>query len=483
MPSDINFIMLIYLFTIFVSTYNHVTIMQVLYQSSTMADNTDLLTHFGGTATNSLLNITNSNNNNENVILADPELDAFVQSYYINRDKLSSYLKKYKSNVSILSLNVQSLNAKIDELKILVNELAEHKLFFNIICVQETWLSNGSDTSMLQLENYTFIFKGKTCSNHGGVGMYIRNELTFNTLHLLNQSDIWEGLFVEISSTTHDSKLIIGSIYRPPRDLNENYVQFIDELRPILETLNNSKHDVILSGDYNIDLLKINEKRLFAEFYDTLLSHNYIPKITLPTRFSNTSATLIDNFFCNLSLERIQSPTAIITSPISDHLPYCIFLACKLKKHRLPKYSQVTQMTDSNLENFKQAIASADLFNLLDTEHISDPNHNYNIIQNVILKAKEECLPTKTVKYNKHKHKNSKWITKGIIKSIGHRDKLYVNLKQTKSDDPIFETRTINLRTYNKILKQNIRMAKRNYYFTCFQNYNHDIKNTWRTIK
>ena len=40
-----------------------------------------------------------------------------------------------------------------------------------------------------------------------------------------------------------------------------------------------------------------------------------------------------------------------------------------------------------------------------------------------------------------------------------------------------------NLQTYNKMIKQTIRLAKINYYKTCFQNHKHNLKNTWQTIK
>ena len=60
--------------------------------------------------------------------------------------------------------------------------------------------------------------------------------------------------------------------------------RFFDEFFPILEMLNRSKRKVILAGDYNIDLLKFNGKHLFTTLYYTLLSYNYIPKKSLPTR-------------------------------------------------------------------------------------------------------------------------------------------------------------------------------------------------------
>ena len=44
---------------------------------------------------------------------------------------------------------------------------------------------------------------------------------------------------------------------------------------------------------------------------------------------------------------------------------------------------------------------------------------------------KEKHLPYKFVKFNKYRHKDSKWMTHGVIKSIKNRDRLYRELKCT----------------------------------------------------
>ena len=59
----------------------------------------------------------------------------------------------------------------------------------------------------------------------------------------------------------------------------------------------------------------------------------------------------------------------------------------------------------------------------------------------------------------------------------------YRKLKQTSHDSQHFETLKINLRTYNKILKRNIKQAKKAYYQEAFQKHQNDIKSTWRIIK
>ena len=60
----------------------------------------------------------------------------------------------------------------------------------------------------------------------------------------------------------------------------------------------------------------------------------------------------------------------------------------------------------------------------------ANPNENYNVLT-TISKEMEKSMPTKLVKFNKKKHKKSKWITQGILNSITYRDKMYNKLKDT----------------------------------------------------
>ena len=104
-------------------------------------------------------------------------------------------------------------------------------------------------------------------------------------------------------------------------------------------------------------------------------------------------------------------------------------------------------------------------------------------MQEIINNKIKTYFPVRVVKFNIRKHKKSNWITKGIINSISFRDNMYRKLKQTSHDFQNFETLTINLRTYNNILKRNIKQAKKAYYQEAFQKHQNDIKSTWRIIK
>ena len=61
---------------------------------------------------------------------------------------------------------------------------------------------------------------------------------------MYDSSDVWEGLFIELKNNFHKS-VVIGNIYRPPRDININYQRFIRELTPILSAFEKHNAEVI----------------------------------------------------------------------------------------------------------------------------------------------------------------------------------------------------------------------------------------------
>ena len=96
--------------------------------------------------------------------------------------------------------------------------------------------------------------------------------------------------------------------------------------------------------------------------------------------------------------------------------------------------------------------------------------------------ARKKHMMGTFVKFNKYKHKKSKWITYGILKSIRFRDKLYKKLKLTNPVLREYEILYTHLQTYNIILKRSIREAKQLFLESTFNRYKSDIRNTWKTI-
>ena len=80
----------------------------------------------------------------------------------------------------------------------------------------------------------------------------------------------------------------------------------------------------ILTGNFNLNLLKHAKSPGVSKFLENLLSHNFMPQITLPTRITEKTATLIDNILINNNV--LSCISGNITTSISDHLPQFIVL-------------------------------------------------------------------------------------------------------------------------------------------------------------
>ena len=167
---------------------------------------------------------------------------------------------------------------------------------FDVLCLQETCLNETSCfhylISRITILYHKFLFAARMV-----VWLFIcTNKYMFKKLPIYVQSEVWEGLFIEILGHTLNKNIIIGNIYRPPRDRNENYQTFINELTPILSGLESRNCEVFLTGDFNIDLLKIKKKPIFSEFLTLWFLIAFTLKSPYPPDFQITEGPLLKIF-------------------------------------------------------------------------------------------------------------------------------------------------------------------------------------------
>ena len=167
---------------------------------------------------------------------------------------------------------------------------------------------------------------------------------------------------------------------------------------------------------------------------------------------------------------------------MSDHFP-CFISLPNVKPSITRNTISSADHSPPALAKFKEEINKANLSDLVQPALMSDPNISYNNLDQVFLKAKALHIPIKQVKFDKKKHKKSPWITKGILKSLDCRDKLYRSFKQCRVGTEVYNTLKTNLHTFKTILKRSISSAKKVYYNNVFNQYKFKIKKTWGTIK
>ena len=107
--------------------------------------------------------------------------------------------------------------------------------------------------------------------------------------------------------------------------------------------------------------LKINDSEHYNVFFRKCDINWFFSQITMPTKLSDNSNTLIDNIFTNNICKPHES--GILVTPISDHLmQFCIFKGNYEASNDLPKYIEVETINSKSINNFKCALSKSNVF-------------------------------------------------------------------------------------------------------------------------
>ena len=227
-------------------------------------------------------------------------------------------------------------------------------------------------------------------------------------------------------------------------------------------------------------MLNIENDDNINNFYNILISNLFVPHITLPTRITSHSKTLIDNIFSN-DPDFSQGVSGNFTFSISDHLPQFLLMP-KVDNHPPKKHNiQKRNMKNLDKENFV-----ADFININWRQVLSvglmDTQHSFENFDKKVSEIIDKYVPLKKLNKKQFRLQAKPWITPGIIKSIKRRDKLlrlYI-----KSNEP---NRKVELHTEYKILRNKItaliRNSKKKHHQKYFIENSKDIRKTWNGIK
>ena len=117
------------------------------------------------------------------------------------------------------------------------------------------------------LPNYQFFHKGRNVKKGGGVGIFVFKNLnreaiiypdTHGKVRFIEES--FENLVISIPKAIETGNgsikkdLVIAAIYRQPN--SDNFDTFERELQKLLRLIDKNKNEVVIAGDFNLDLLK-----------------------------------------------------------------------------------------------------------------------------------------------------------------------------------------------------------------------------------
>ena len=406
-----------------------------------------------------------------------PYGDCTVSCDYMDEDQ---FIVKYKntSNMSILSMNVQSLQSKFSELTDFIDQLCINDCQPDIIALQELWIINDPD--ILSLKGYhKLVYKSRSNKTQGGgVGFYIAEKLKFKVrLDLSFFIDkIYETVFIEVI-LPRQKNLIIGSIYRPNSahinmSSNDQLTVFNDSLVNVLSLINNENATAYLLGDFNLDVLKLNSHIPTANYVENIFSMGFLQLITKPTRCINGSASLIDHILTNDS--KMSYESGVITNRISDHFPiFHIISHTKATVCQSTVYRR--NFCTENINAFNTSLRNLRWHEILEC---TDPQMCTDLFYRTFLDFFNIHFPLKKFRFNKNFHKKEKWFTNGLL--ISRRNKNNLCTVSIKFPSPL------NIQMYNKyrnIYNRLLKISKKLYFEEQFNLHKTDLRKTWQTLR
>ena len=188
----------------------------------------------------------------------------------------------------------------------------------------------------------------------------------------------------------------------------------------------------MLCCDFNIDLLNKDCNNSIS-FLNTMYSLSLLPIISKPTRITDNSATLIDNFFIN---EPCNFESGILISDISDHFQIFFnrknffFTNSSKNVNKGVHYRLVNQNTLSSLD---EMLALANFDDIINNANINEATQ---LLLDRINNAFKLCCPIRT-KTLSPKNTTKPWISGEICANIKKRQNYYSLVRQNKMSHPI----------------------------------------------
>ena len=210
-------------------------------------------------------------------------------------------------------------------------------------------------------------------------------------------------------------------------------------MRPILNTVRNENSYSILSGDYNLNLLKTSEKTAISEFFDLMAGKGFVPTITLPTRFDKKSCSLIDHIWVNKpskgALEPARASSRVFLKKFAkaDHVPCLLSLDILEHKIPAPKYVCSQKIDDESIAAFRIDLAASNLANSINPSPEGDVEETYTTINETLGQLREKHFPVRKIRFRRYQHKIQPWMTDIILLNIKEKDETYIQFRKEQS--------------------------------------------------
>lgn len=260
---------------------------------------------------------------------------------------------------------------------------------------------------------------GKKGEGGGGTCLYIREDLEYEI-----NCNVVNGQHVEIQSVELLGKkdgqehktILIVLVYRPP---NSNGPAASNAIREyVLKVDKFEKKEIVIMGDMNWDVTDDSSSGI--KYVTDLADHFGLTQvITMPTRITNSSSTIIDVIMTNI---KNLAFTGCINYRISDHYP--VFIVKKrLSNARVYEHVYKRSFKSYDKDIFQENLQDLD-WSLLDLLEVDEM---WQMVVNAMLYEADSLCPYKWIKVNSCR---PIWFTSQMNELACDRDILFRNYRR-----------------------------------------------------
>ena len=321
-----------------------------------------------------------------------------------------------------IRININSLLPKTDEVRYIANITNASIIGINETKPGKTILSSG-----FEVDGYDLVRRDQ--SRRSGVPYYIKSSIAYSYKDSFcsNTESIFVDMFLPKSKSIQ-----LGILYRPPD--KSDFVKHINNV--FIETGVLDKQECYLLGDVNINLI-LDEKEIFSNKSYRTNGQNFLPLtksyldfcfsfsleqiISIPTRVTSKTATLIDHVLAN-SFQKVGQ-CGVIELGISDQdLVYCTKKTPSLNPNEHNGRS-IRSMKNNTKEKCLEPLRKTDFPDYTTFTYLSKAHQAFIFKLSEVI---DLLCPNKKLRL---KANSKPWIDSGTISAIRKRDKLFKNTK------------------------------------------------------
>ena len=172
----------------------------------------------------------------------------------------------------------------------------------------------------------------------------------------------------------------------------------------------------------NTDLKKFAVHKDTRTHLDSLITNNFSPVVVMPTRITDSNATLIDQILYHegLSKDPIDTKSGNLWCDITDHLLNFVLIERQHNREKCDSLPYIRLYSPKNIEKFVKLVEESNWTSLYNS---NSPDSTYTLFHRKINKCYDDSF--KLVRLSRKRARDKIWITLGITNSSNHKNKLY----------------------------------------------------------